>query len=68
MTVTAKKDDRPRQSVRLHPEMWEAIDFVRARRPGVVSRNTWIAEAILEKLAREQDTQAPAPPAGSSHV
>ncbi len=68
MTATAKKDDRSRQSVRLHPEMWEAIDFVHARRPGVVSRNTWIAEAILEKLAREQDTQAPLPLAGSGHV
>lgn len=68
MSATAKKDDRSRQNVRLRPEMWEAIDLLRARRPGIVSRNTWIAEAILEKLAREQDTQAPPPPAGSGHV
>ena len=68
MTATAKKDDRPRQSVRLHPEMWEAIDDVRTKRPGVVSRNTWIAEAILEKLAREQDTGEPPPRTESGHV
>ncbi|RTL79089.1 MAG: hypothetical protein EKK29_22190 [Hyphomicrobiales bacterium] len=68
MSATAKKDDRSRQSVRLYPEIWEAIDLLRTKRPGVVSRNTWIAEAILEKLAREQDTQAPSPPAGSIHV
>ena len=58
-TSTAKKNDRPRQNVRLHPQMWEAIDDVRTKRPGVVSRNTWIAEAILEKLAREQDIGEP---------
>jgi hypothetical protein len=68
MTATAKKDDRSRQSVRLYPEIWEAIDLLRTKRPGVVSRNTWIAEAILEKLAREQDTKAPSPPTGSIHV
>jgi hypothetical protein len=68
MTATAKKEDRPRQSVRLHPEMWGAIDDVRAKRPGIVSRNTWIAEAILEKLAREPDTNKPPLKAGSGHV
>jgi hypothetical protein len=68
MPATAKKEDRCRQSVRFQSEMWEAIDLLRARRPGVVSRNTWIAEAILEKLARDQDTEAPPTPAGGSHV
>ncbi len=68
MTSTAKKDDRPRQNVRLHPQLWEAIDDVRTKRPGVVSRNTWIAEAILEKLAREQDTGEPSPRTESGHV
>ena len=29
------------------------IDSARTARVGVVSRNTWIAEAIEEKLARE---------------
>ena len=68
MTSTAKKDDRPRQNVRLHPQMWEAIDDVRTKRPGVVSRNTWIAEAILEKLAREQDTGEPPSGTENGHV
>jgi len=68
MSSTAKKDDRPRQNVRLHPQMWEAIDDVRTKRPGVVSRNTWIAEAILEKLAREQDTGEPPSGTENGHV
>jgi hypothetical protein len=33
--------------------MFEAIDDVRSSRPGNVSRNTWIAEAIEEKLVRD---------------
>jgi len=33
--------------------MFEAIDSARARRIGSVSRNTWITEAIQEKLNRE---------------
>jgi hypothetical protein len=48
--------------------MWEAIDDVRTKRPGVVSRNTWIAEAILEKLAREQDTGEPPSGTENGHV
>ena len=43
--------ERPRQSLRLDPEIWEQIDLERAKRAGSVSRNTWITEAILEKLA-----------------
>ncbi len=30
--------------------------MARLRRAGSISRNTWITEAIAEKLAREQDT------------
>ncbi|MDX6018606.1 ribbon-helix-helix domain-containing protein [Shewanella indica] len=45
-----------RFSVRLPPEMLEAIDTECARRAGCVSRNTWIAEAIQEKLSRESST------------
>lgn len=45
--------DRPRQSLRLEPNGWKAIDRLRAKRAGSVSRNTWINEAILEKLSRE---------------
>jgi hypothetical protein len=33
--------------------MFEAIDDARSSRPGNVSRNTWIAEAIEQKLARD---------------
>jgi hypothetical protein len=68
MSATAKKDERSRQSIRLQPEMWEAIDALRAQRGGVVSRNTWIAEAVLEKLAREQDTKLPSPPSRRRHA
>lgn len=46
--------DLDRINLRLAPETFAEIDRLRARRPGAVSRNTWIAEAIEEKLAREQ--------------
>ncbi len=42
-----------RINLRLVGETFTAIDAARAARPGSVSRNTWIAEAIEEKLARE---------------
>ncbi|OOW64569.1 hypothetical protein Xlen_10865 [Xanthomonas campestris pv. leeana] len=42
-----------RINLRLPPEIFQAIDDRRERRAGSVSRNTWIAEAITEKLARE---------------
>jgi hypothetical protein len=54
-----KLDDRGRQSLRLGPEVWTAIDTVRLRRAGSISRNTWITEAIAEKLVREQNNDAP---------
>ena len=41
-----------RLNLRLAPETFSAIDAARALRPGSVSRNTWIAEAVQEKLAR----------------
>lgn len=44
-----------RQNLRLKMELWEAIDISCAKRVGNVSRNTWITEAILEKLAREDN-------------
>jgi predicted HicB family RNase H-like nuclease len=44
-----------RINLRLTGETFEAIDTARNTRPGNVSRNTWIAEAIEEKLAREGD-------------
>jgi hypothetical protein len=45
---------RQRQSLRLEPKLWAGIDASRGRRGGLVSRNTWITEAILEKLERER--------------
>lgn len=50
-------EGRIRQSLRLDPQLWEKIDRERGRRAGSVSRNTWITEAIFEKLKREQDNQ-----------
>ena len=35
------------------------LDAARRRRPGFVSRNTWILEAITEKLQREVLGRAP---------
>lgn len=43
-----------RINLRLAPEMFEALDAARQSRPGNISRNTWITEAIEEKLAHEQ--------------
>jgi hypothetical protein len=42
-----------RINLRLPKTLFNAIDAARARRAGRVSRNTWIAEAVQEKLARE---------------
>ena len=49
-----------RINLRLSNETFEAIDAARAERPGHVSRNTWITEAVLDKLAREQGEASPA--------
>jgi len=46
-------ESRSRTSIRLEPELWARIDRARAVRPGKVSRNTWITEAVREKLGRE---------------
>lgn len=42
-----------RINLRLPSNMFAGIDSARSARPGNVSRNTWITEAIEEKLARE---------------
>jgi hypothetical protein len=70
MTAThiIKLDDRGRQSLRLDPEVWLAIDTARLRRAGSISRNTWITEAIAEKLAQEQDFGAAHRKASDRHV
>jgi len=63
-----KLDDRGRQSLRLDPEVWAAIDTARLRRDGSISRNTWITEAIAEKLECEQDNDAPRRKVWGGHV
>jgi hypothetical protein len=49
----ATNDNQERCNLRLTAETVASIDVVRARRPGFLSRNSWIAEAIREKLAKE---------------
>ena len=56
-TKAAHKDSRARLerfTVRLPAEMVEAIDAECSHRAGNVSRNTWITEAVQEKLARNR--------------
>lgn len=49
-----------RINLRLAPETFKAIDEARSARSGHVSRNTWLTEAVREKLAREAaNTTAP---------
>lgn len=42
-----------RINLRLAADTFAAIDRARLARPGHVSRNTWLSEAVEEKLARE---------------
>ena len=51
-TTTVRSLDRI--NLRLPGETFDAIDASRAARPGAISRNTWITEAIEEKLVRDQ--------------
>ncbi len=51
-TATIRALDRI--NLRLPGETFDAIDAARAIRPGTISRNTWITEAIEEKLARDR--------------
>ena len=48
-----------RTNLRLPAGTFAAIDDACAVRPGNVSRNTWIAEAIEEKLARNEYAGTP---------
>ncbi|HXQ11087.1 MAG TPA: hypothetical protein VN805_08865 [Caulobacteraceae bacterium] len=50
-TIVAPLD---RINLRLPADTFDAIDACRAQRTGVVSRNTWITEAVEKKLARER--------------
>jgi hypothetical protein len=51
-TATVRTLDRI--NLRLPAETFEAIDAARGARPGNVSRNTWITEAVEEKLAHDR--------------
>lgn len=51
-TATVRGLDRI--NLRLSAETFEAIDGARSVRAGSISRNTWITEAVAEKLARER--------------
>lgn len=56
MTIPSKRSsvrDFDRINLRLTAETFALIDAARANRVGNVSRNTWIAEAVAEKLARD---------------
>ena len=51
-TATIRSLDRI--NLRLPAATFDAIDQSRTARPGNVSRNTWITEAVEEKLARDR--------------
>lgn len=51
-TATVRTLDRI--NLRLSAETFEAIDAARVTRSGNISRNTWITEAVEEKLARDR--------------
>jgi hypothetical protein len=41
-------------TIRVPVELREQIDAALAKRPIKIPRNTWVLEAVLEKLARDQ--------------
>lgn len=46
-------DAEHRINLRLPAEAFDALDLLRKRMPGNVSRNTWIAMAVQEKIDRD---------------
>ncbi len=58
-----RKDSRSsaleRINLRLTPEVLKAIDAECSRRAGSVSRNTWITEAVTERLGRLASSSHP---------
>ena len=68
IAVPQKSGPRTRHSLRLDRALYGQIDRARFQRPGNVSRNTWITEAILEKLDREQEQKPSATTKGGSDV
>ena len=45
---------KSRANVRFDADIWDKIDQARLMRAGFVSRNSWILEAIIEKLENEE--------------
>jgi carboxyl-terminal processing protease len=50
-------DNQLVKAINLLKGIGERIDRARMRRPGNISRNTWITEAILEKLERDEQRE-----------
>ena len=55
-----------RINLRLSSEVLEAIDAECSRRAGNVSRNTWIIEAVTERLTRLASTSRPQDAGGNN--
>lgn len=47
-------EDEVRFTLRGAHYLFSLIDEARVRRPGKISRNTWILEAVTEKLKKER--------------
>ncbi len=47
-------EDEVRFTLRGAHYLFSLIDEARGRRPGKISRNTWILEAVTEKLKKER--------------
>jgi len=46
--------EKSRVNIRLDSSVWHQIDLQRSERAGFISRNTWIEEAVKEKLAKDE--------------
>jgi hypothetical protein len=69
MLAEVEKDDAlSRQNLRLKNSIWKAIDDCCAVRAGAVSRNTWITEAIIEKLDKDAEKASAFPKRGANHA
>src|ERR1700679_4375126 len=69
MLTEVKLDDSlARQNLRLKNSLWKAIDDCCAMRAGAVSRNTWITEAIIEKLEKDANKPLRFPKRGVNHA
>jgi hypothetical protein len=54
-TRTAKEKDKPSPVIlRIPPQLLERIEQARQERPVRIPRHTWLLEAVVEKLDREE--------------